>query len=243
MFKITKTPKLMNNAEEIVEAGGKALVKELVRLLPLGSTAVEIFDEFQSKQIKRKIQRLEEFYGNLAASVNAVSDRVNQEFVSKDDFLDVFEEATHYVVLERHENKRLFFKNILVNSIISLDCDYDKTERYFRLLDVLTEIELRILAVLDNPDSYNKSHGMIIKDSIHNAYQTTWIRVTGSGILTQLLGIKIHDIEDAIAVLFSNGLIVANVLEKSLETNSNPIHVLDNLLTTRGRDFVNYLNG
>lgn len=233
----------MNNAKEIVEASGKTLVKELVRLLPLGSTAVEIYDELQSKQIERKIQRLEEFYENLAVSVNEVSDRVNQEFVSKDDFLDVFEEATRYVVLERHEKKRLFFKNILVNSIISSDCDYDKTERYFRLLDNLTVIELNILAVLDNPVSYNKSHGMIIKAPLHNAHQTTWTGVTGSGILTRILGIKIHDVEDAITVLFSNGLIVANVLEKSLETNSNPIHVLDNLLTIRGRDFVKYLKG
>lgn len=233
----------MNNAKEIVEASGKTLVKELVRLLPLGSTAVEIYDELQSKQIERKIQRLEEFYSALAASVNAVSDRVNKEFVNKDDFLDVFEEATRYVVLERHEKKRLLFKNILVNSIISTDCDYDKTERYFRLLDNLTEIELRVLAVLDNPDSYNKSHGMIIKDPIHNTYQSTWTRVTGGGILTQVLAIKTHDVEDAITVLFSNGLIAANVLEKSIETNSNPIHVLDNLLTIRGRDFVRYLNG
>lgn len=233
----------MNNAKEIVEAGGKVFIKDLVRLLPLGSTAVEIYDELQSKQIERKIQRLEEFYTNLASSVNAVTDKVNQEYVKKDDFLDVFEEATRYVVTERSDEKRLFFKNILVNSITSPDCDYDKTERYFRLLDNLTEIELRILAVLDNPDSYNKAHGMIVKDPFHSAYQTTWNRVTGSGILTQLLGLKIHDVEDAITVLFSNGLIVANVLEKRLETNSNPVHVLDNLLTTRGRDFVNYLKG
>ena len=233
----------MNNEKELVGVGAKVIIKELARLLPLGNTAVEIYDELQSKQIERKIQRLEEFYTNLVNSVNAVSDKVNQEFVKRDDFLDVFEEATRYVVTERNDEKRLFFKNILVRSITSFDCDYDKTERYFRLLDNLTEIELRILAVLDNPDSYNKNHGMLVKDPFHSAYQTTWNRVTSSGILTQLLGLKIHDVEDAITVLFSNGMIVANVLEKKLETNSNPVHVLDNLLTTRGRDFVKYLKG
>lgn len=231
----------MNNAKDIAEASVKAVVKELVRVLPLGSAALAIYDEFQSKQIERKIKRLEEFYANLSATVNAIKDKINQEYVSNDDFLDIFEEATKFVVSERQEEKRLLFKNILVNSIISQNCDYDKTERYFRLLDNLTETELKILAVLDNPDLYNKTHGMIIKDPTHNAYQTIWNSVTGSGILTHILGLKIHDIEDAITVLFSNGLIVANVLDKRLETNSNPVHVLDHLLTTRGRDFVKYL--
>lgn len=231
----------MNNANDIAEASVKAVVKELVKVLPLGGAALAIYDELQAKQIERKIKRLEEFYNTLSTTVNTVKDKVNQEFVTKDDFLDVFEEATRYVVTERQEEKRLYFKNILVNSITSSDCDYDKTERYFRLLDNLTEIELRILAVLNNPEGYNKSHGMRVKDPINNAYQSSWNRVTGSGILTQVLGLKLHDVEDAITVLFSNGLIVSNVLQRQLETNANGIHVLDNLLTARGKDFVRYL--
>lgn len=231
----------MNNAKEIVEATGKALAKELVRYLPLGNTALEVYEELQSKQIERKIKRLEEFYSELATALQTQQEKVNEEFVRKDDFLDVFEEATRYVVLERQEQKRQFFKNILVNSITSSDCDYDKTERYFRLLDNLTETELEILAVLDNPKQYNQLRGMLVKDPIHSAYQSSWNRVTGSGILTQVLGKKIHEVEDAITVLFSNGLILSNVLERKLETNANGIHVLDNLLTTRGRDFVKFL--
>ena len=231
----------MNNASDVAETSVKAIVKELVKVLPLGGAALAIYDEFQSKQIERKIKRLEEFYTNLSATVNAVKGKINEEFISKDDFLDVFEEATKYVVSERQEEKRQYFKNILVNSITSSDCDYDKTERYFRLLDNLTETELKILAVLDNPEQYNKSHGMPVKDPINNAYQSSWNRVTGSGVLTQVLDLKLHEVEDAITVLFSNGLIVSNVLQRQLETNANGIHVLDNLLTIRGRDFVKYL--
>lgn len=233
----------MDNAKDIVEASGKAFIKELARLLPLGSTAIAVYDELQSKQIERKIQRLEEFYTNLATTLRVHREEINQGYVNKDDFLDVFEKATRYVISERQDEKRQFFKNILVNSIMSSDCDYDKTERYFRLLDNLTEVELRILAVLDNPERYNNNHGMPVKDPINNAYQSSWNRVTGSGILTQVLGLKIHDIEDAVTVLFSNGLIVSNVLQRQLESNANGIHVLDNLLTARGKDFTKYLKG
>ena len=231
----------MNNAKEIVEAAGNGFIKDLVRLLPLGRTAIDIYEEFQTKQIERKIKRLEEFYANLAATVSVQEVRINKEYVNKEDFLDVFEEATRYVVIERQEQKRSLFKNILANSILSSDCDYDKTERYFRLLDNLGDLELRVLAVLDNPEKYNQSHGMIIKDPINNAYQTTWNTVTSVGVLTQLLGLNVHQAEEAIAVLFSNGLIIENSLSKRLQTNGNTIYVLKNLLTIRGKDFVKFL--
>ncbi len=233
----------MNNAKDIAEAAGKAIVKDLARCLPIAGTAIEIYEEFQAKQVERKIKRLEEFYANLAESINVIEDKINKDFISKDDFLDVFEESTRYVVLERQENKRILFKNILVNSISSPVCDYDKTERYFKLLDNLSVIELEVLAVLDNPKNYNKSHGMIIEDPIYSPYQTSWVYASSMGVLTKILGMKVHDIEEAITVLFSNGLVMENAMSKKIQTNGNTIDVLENLLTTRGRDFVNFLKG
>lgn len=233
----------MNNSREIAEAGGKAFIKNLVRVLPLGGTAVSIYEELQSKQIKRKIQRLEEFYSNLAATVEAQKEHINQEFINRDDFLDVFEEATRYVILERQEQKRLLFKNILTKSITSPISDYDKTEKYFRLLDNLTEVELKALVVLDNPEKYNREHGMIIPDPFSSPIQSPLHEVQAEGVLTQVLGINIHELDEVLTVLFSNGLIVENARGRRLQTNGNSIHVLDNLLTTRGRNFVEYLKG
>lgn len=231
----------MNNAKEIVEASGKAIIKNLARCLPLGSTALDIYDELQSKQVGRKIQRLEELCTNLFQIVNVIKDKINPEFINKEDFLDVFEETTKYVVSERQEQKRHFFQNILVNSMISSECDYDKTERYFRLLDNLGMLELNILAVLDNPEKYNKEHGMIIGDTSNSVHMTVWKEVNAMGVLTELLNLKIHQEEEAIAVLFSNGLVVENSMNKHLQTNGNAVHVLDNLLTIRGKDFVKFL--
>lgn len=231
----------MNNAKDIVEASGKAFIKELASYLPLGRTAVEVYEELQSKQIERKIKRLEEFYTSLASTVNAQNEKINQNYVAKEDFLDVFEEATRYVVSERQDKKRQLFKNILANSICASDCDFDRTERYFRLLDNLSEQELRVLAVLDNPKIYNQEHGMIIRDPFQSAYQSAWNEVTSMGVLTQVLGLKIHQVEESITILFSNGLIIENATNRRLQTNGNGIHVLENLLTTRGRNFVNFL--
>ena len=231
----------MNNAKDNLSLIGKGGLKSILGSFPVGARAVTIYNELQAKQVKRKIERLEEFYHSLDEKVNTIEKKINEDYISKDDFQDVFEEATRYVVLERHAKKREYFKNILANSIVSNECDYDKTERYFRILDNLSQTELDVLAVLEDPVSYNRRHGMIISDPINNEFQTSWKFSRADGVLTQLLGITIDEAIEAITVLFSNGLIVENLLDKKIESNSNPVHVLDHLLTKRGRDFVKFL--
>lgn len=227
----------MNNAKEIVEASGKAIIKNLARCLPLGSTALDIYDELQSKQVGRKIQRLEEFYSALDAKILEVENRINHDFISKPDFQDVFEEATRYVVQERLEKKRAYFKNILVNSIISTECDYDKTERYFRLLDNLGNIELEVMAVLDNPKDYCARHDIQL-DSIMNGGH-----MSAEGVLTGILRLNIFEVDDAATILFSNGLLKDNLINIKREFANNPINVLTNILTIRGKKFMGFLKG
>lgn len=231
----------MNNAKDNLSLIGKGVLKSILGSFPVGATAVAIHNELQAKQVKRKIERLEEFYHSLDEKVNIIEKKINEEFINKEDFQDVFEEATRYVVLERQAKKREYFKNILANSIASSECNYDKTERYFRILDNLSETELDVLAVLEDPTNYNRRNGMIIPEPINNEYQTSWNSSRADGVLTQLLGIPIDDAIEATTVLFSNGLIVENVLDRKIESNSNPVHVLDHLLTKRGRDFVKFL--
>lgn len=231
----------MNNAKDNLSLIGKGVLKSILGSFPVGATAVAIHNELQAKQVKRKIERLEEFYHSLDEKVNIIEKKINEDFISKEDFQDVFEEATRYVVLERQAKKREYFKNILANSIVSSECNYDKTERYFRILDNLSETELDVLAVLENPVDYNRRNGMIIPEPINNENQTSWNSSRADGVLTQLLRISIDDAIEATTVLFSNGLIVENVLDRKIESNSNPVHVLDHLLTKRGRDFVKFL--
>lgn len=84
---------------------------------------------------------------------------------------------------------------------------------------------------------------MIIPNPVNNRYQSSWTEVTASGVLTQLLEMKIHEAQESVAILFSYGLIVDNLLSKRLQTNGNTIHVLDNLLSTSGKQFVKILKG
>lgn len=227
----------MNNALEIVEAGSKTIVKQLVSYLPLGSVAIGILEELQSKQIERKIQRLEGLYEDLVKSIDSVKSEINEEYVSKDDFLDVFEEVTQYVVQERLDYKRHLFNNIFANSIVSPVCDYDRTERFFRILDNLTEVELQILAILDNPVLYNQKHGMLIDDLT----TSDWMQVSAKEVLCKLTHLKDYDATESMTVLFSHGLVIEKALDKQLATNGSILNVLEDLLTKRGKEFVCFI--
>ena len=67
-----------------------------------------------------------------------------------------------YVVHERLEKKRMMFRTILVNSMSQKDIDYDKTEKYLRLLENLREGHLLFLRLLADPGTFDTEVGGII---------------------------------------------------------------------------------
>lgn len=227
----------MNKAKEVAEVCGKAIIKQLTRYLPLGDLAVGIYEEFQSKQIERKVHRFEEFCKAVSEAITNLEEKINSDYINHQDFLDIFEKATDHIVSERSASKREFFKNILVNSIISPSCSYDKTERFFRLLDLLLEEDLLVLAVLANPREFIEKNGIIIEPP---QSRNVWVPVTALGVLSEVLGKKNSELEDSLSVLIANGLVLEDIKERSLNIMSQFDRVLNNLLTVRGIEFVKY---
>ena len=82
---------------------------------------------------------------------------------------------------------------------------------------------------------------MIIKDPINNRYQWSQRKVYAIEMLCQLLHKEDDDVTEIINMLFNNGLIKDRFLERSLTTNGNPVHVLDDSLTRMGEEFINYI--
>ena len=170
-----------------------------------------------------------------------MQDKLNEEYINKEDFTDIFEKTSRHIANERSENKRDFFKNILLNSMINKNSNYDKTERFFRILDLLGTEDMIILSILRAPSEYNRENGMIIKDQTNNSYQWSQRKVYAIEILCQLLQKEDDGVSESINMLYYNGLIKDRFLEKNLITNGNPIHVLDDSLTKMGIEFISYI--
>lgn len=230
----------MNQAREIFKATSKAVINLIGECIPIAGFVNDVYANLSQIQAERKIERLSKFLESVQISVGTIQDRLNTDYISKEDFTDIFEKTSRYIANERSEEKRNLFKNILLNSMLYKNSNYDKTERFFRILDLLGADDMFVLTILRNPSEYNRKNGMIIKDPINNRYQWSQRKVYAIEMLCQLLHKEDDDVTEIINMLFNNGLIKDRFLEKSLITNGNPIHVLDDSLTRMGIEFISY---
>ncbi|SBV90506.1 hypothetical protein [uncultured Dysgonomonas sp.] len=234
------------NKENIIEKGLIA-AKGIVTMIPvLGGTITSVWSDIEAIQAKRKHERLEEFYIALKEEVERIKDRINTSYINQPDFLDIFELTAKYIVNERNEEKRILFRNILANSITMKDCSYDKTEKYLRVLEQMNSFELLLLKILRNPKVYNDQQGNVIKDP-NGGQSNAVLRIHYTlvsefkKIMSDLTKASQDDISEAIYFLESNRLVRENASESRLQTNGNPIHVLDDKLTSKGKDFMSFI--
>lgn len=236
-MKIKSTPK---------EAGLIA-IKGITAMLPvLGGPLTTVWSDIESLQAKRKQERLEELYLGLEKDIREIKEQINAPFINQPDFLDIFEQVAKHIVNERREEKRILFRNILINSIIMQDCDYDKTERYIRILEQMNSLEILVLRVLQNPEKYNKEQGEIIKDpnwirpGVRNGIQTS-MEYIFLEMLSEIMLIPKEEVLEAIGFLEANRLVVQDVNSYSLKTNGHPIYTLADKLTSKGKEFLSFI--
>lgn len=232
--------------ENIIEKGLIA-AKGIVAMIPvLGGTITSVWSDVEAIQAKRKHERLEEFYIALKEEVEEMKEQINVSYVGQPDFLDIFELTAKYIVNERNEEKRILFRNILINSITMKDCSYDKTEKYLRTLEQMNSFELLLLKILKNPKVYNEQRGGIIRNpnerQSNAVYQVHYTLVTEfKKIVSDLTNVSQDDISEAMYFLESNRLVKEKASESKLQTNGNPIHILDDKLTSKGKDFISFI--
>ena len=230
--------------EDNVMPAFKGITKSVISSIPIvGSAAVEVWNEVESKQVERKIQRLDEFYAGLYHELGKLKDQINEECIKNEDILDIFEHTSRQVISERNKDKRQKFKNIFEHTITDSKSDFDDTEQFLRILHELSQFQLEILAILYSPSRYNKQHGYIIPDPINNQFQSSWGQYSAREIMSRLFPKRNDEIRPAIAYLYYNGLVDEKIMERTLQTNDNPIHIFDNSLTAFGKRFVHYILG
>lgn len=223
----------------------KATANSIAAYLPILNFALKFYEEKKSQVAQRKIARLEEFFHSLSKKLENLNEKMNKDYIGKEDFADIFEQTANHIMNERIEDKRRCFQNVFENSIVAESCSYDKTEKYMRLLVDMSWLELKVLSVLNNPQQYNEKLGNIIKDPNEGNHYLGFGISTRSynhiDILVELLNESQDEIKDALYFLQSNRLIVEQSNAIRSQANGHPIHILDNMLTTKGKDFVSFV--
>ena len=136
-------------------------------------------------------------------------------------------------------------KNLILSSAKDLNADFDRTEKYIRLLDNFTITDSVLLKIFFNPISFNNEIGSPIESKNTNisfSGITYNERKTVLELLQKLLPeIEIEDIFDSLDFLERNRLVMTHNGADSLENNRNIIHLLENKMTTKGIDFLRYV--
>jgi len=191
---------------------------------------------------QRKEARFRELINSLESEINKIR-AINKTFITHEDFLDIFENISKHIVNERDAAKRTMYKNLIISSAKDSNADFDKTEKYIRLLENLTINDSVILKVFLDPIKFNKEIGSpLINRNEGNNYITYTEHVTVLELLQRLLPeFEKEDILDSLDYLERNRLVITHNGEDSLKTNANPIHLLVDKITAKGIGFIKYI--
>lgn len=191
---------------------------------------------------QRKEARFQELINSLELEINKIR-ILNKTFITHEDFLDIFENISKHVVNERDAAKRIMYKNLIISSAKDSNANFDKTEKYIRLLENLTINDSVILKIFLDPIKFNKEIGSpIVSKNEGNNFITYTEHVTVLELLQRLLPeVEKEDILDSLDYLERNRLVITHNGEDSLKTNANPIHLLIDKITTKGIGFIKYI--
>lgn len=226
--------------KEVVTGVAKTIVS---RIPIIGDALINICDEFASSRLVRKMERFGELLNGLNEGLSRLETTVNQEYISKTDCADILEKIIQAVVIERLEEKREAYKNILLNSITATTVDFDRTEKHMQLLSQMTRVDILVLKTLANPKEVNKQNGNPIKDPFTDEngrrYQSYPREYCIQDLLHNLWRLSKDNIADSMAFLFQNRLITE---ENGREiSNAHPIDTLENKLSAKGKGFVKFI--
>lgn len=236
----------MNHDIEAIKIISECVGKQLLNSNPITGFIVSYIETVKVRQAERKLTRCMEMLESLRQDLEESQKNINEEYVKNDDFLDIFEQTVNYVANERNIDKRMYFKNILLNSIFKNTVDYDITEKYMNILSRLEKDDLIILKVLYQPELANKVKGYVLKNpNLVNGKRSEFYRIERNydlvWTLKDLLQINEEQIKDSLYALTRERLVNDNTLSFSLKTDGNPVYVLKNHLTPKGKSFISYL--
>lgn len=100
---------------------------------------------------KRKDQRIQDFVLGLVENVKRVTDQIDQDFVKKEDFINLTEEVIYRAGETWQKEKLDALKAIYINTIISDMPKYDEATEIIWLVHNLQPRHLVLLRILTNP--------------------------------------------------------------------------------------------
>ncbi len=151
--------------------------------------------------------------------------------------MDIFEQTARKIVMTRQKTKRIAFRHILSNAILSSDVSYDEVEEFLSLVERFREEHIFLLSILQNPVKYDEETG-------NRVGKGGGIATSISQIMRQLLPDWTENlILEVVTVLENNERLIQNITSRyNTMLTDQGINHLVNTLTPKGIRFVEFIS-
>lgn len=135
--------------------------------VPIGASFTSLLKEYIPDA---RFKRIDRFARQVAEDLKRLSDKIDVDYITKDEFAYMFEQSFRGVAQNYQEEKIEAFRAILLNSAIRKDVIQEEKEFFLSLVNNLSVVHIRILKFLANPEGYISEQG-INRDSIQGGFR------------------------------------------------------------------------
>ena len=173
-----------------------------------------------------KIKRVTKFVKDVLDYVDKLHTQEAEEFVKKEDFVDIFDKTSQAVANERHETKRDLFANYILNNIAAPELSYDLRLKCLRLLEQINTQHLDLIEALLRKPTTNEINMSLGAPSTTIERRAPHLRDNLLAIIHETNTLGLTDIKDNYLNVNMTGSGAAN---------------LEHGVTTLGRDLVSFI--
>ncbi|MHC2994915.1 MAG: hypothetical protein IBV53_05385 [Candidatus Atribacteria bacterium] len=182
---------------------------------------------------KRQNRRLNNFLVSLAKKLKGVSEKINRDFISKEEFQDLTEDIFSKAAETKQKEKLEAMKAIFLNTVLSDKPNYNEAAEMAVLVERWQPRHIILIKILSNPIEADEQMGRVVGNGggfstsilqILKLLLPTWDKEQIERTWQELLDVRIHKTDGVRTTITDSG-----------------IHQLENRLTDYGIKVVRYI--
>lgn len=198
--------------------------------LPIASAFASLLSDYIPSS---KFKRLEDFAKQIAEDLKRLSDRIETDYITSDEFAYMFEQSFRGVAQNIHKEKIEAFRGILLNSAIQKDIVQEEKEFFLSLVDNLSIVHIKILKFMAFPNEYINELGLTpqeIRGGFRGIFRTIMPEFSNDTSIVEL----------AFGDLFQKDLISTDKSIFHTMAASQGLSLVGNRVTDLGRRFIEF---
>jgi len=204
------------------------IITAVLASVPIGASFAALIKDYIPNS---KLRRIEDFAKRIAEDLKRLEDKLDKNYILKDEVAYMFEQAFIGVAQNYQKEKIESFRGILLNSMIRQDIKQGEKEYFLNLVNRLSVLHIRILKFLANPKDYIQGQE-INPNSIQGGFREIF--------RTLMPEIDMFVIESSFNDLYQMGFINTDKSIFHTITSSGGLQLVGDRVSDLGKKFIEF---